>query len=329
MASNGAKQSFLSGLVDPTSQRIDDCSPNRKRFRSLQSTLAEFVPSDVGGKWPLPSYEFLFGGLHQSLKTLAMIFAVYVCAGTMCFYAVRDDIKGKTSNPILDSLYFCIVTMTTVGYGDLVPSSGSVKLAVCVFVFIGMALVGLILSKAGDYLVEKQEILLVEALHMHQKLGPAAFLKETDIYKVKYKCYLAVAILSGLMMIGSVFLYMIEDLDAVDSFYCVCSTISTLGYGDKSFSTGYGRMFAVVWIMTGTVGLGQLYMYIVELFTESRQRKLVNWVLTKMMANSDFEAVKIDDDAVGTAELILYKLKEMGKISQEDMMLAQTTPMKK
>lgn len=30
-----------------------------------------------------------------------------------------------------------------------------------------------------------------------------------------------------------------------------------------------------------------------------------------------------------TAELILYKLKEMGKISQEDIMLAQTTPMKK
>ncbi|KAJ6690754.1 hypothetical protein OIU85_006949 [Salix viminalis] len=285
MASNDGKQSFLSGSVDPTSQRIDDWSPNRKGFRSLRSTLAEFVPSDVGGKWPIPRYEFLFGGLHQSLKKLAMFLAVYVAAGTMCFYAVRDDIKGKTSNPILDSLYFCIVTMTTVGYGDLVPASSSVKLVVCVFVFIGM--------------------------------GPCWIDTEQSRR------------LFGLMMIGSVFLYMIEDLDAVDAFYCVCSTISTLGYGDKSFSTGFGRMFAVVWILTGTVGVGQLYMYIVELFTESRQRALVNWVLTKMMANSDFEAANIDDDAVGTAELILYKLKEMGKISQEDIMLAQTTPMKK
>ncbi|KAJ6317169.1 hypothetical protein OIU76_012840 [Salix suchowensis] len=324
MASNGAKQPLLSGSVDPTSHRINECHPNRRRISRVKSSpLAEQVPSEISFNGPIPRYDSFWGGLHQSLKKVAVLLAVYLVLGTICFYAVRDDIKGRKTNPILDSVYFCIVTMTTVGYGDLVPDSAPAKLLACVFVFTGMALGGLILSKAADYLIDKQEILLIKALHMHEKLGPAAFLKETETIKVKYKCYLALAILSVLMLVGTLFLYMVEDLDIIDAFYCVCSTITTLGYGDKSFSTGGGRLFALFWILTSTIGVGLLFLYIAELFTESRQRALVGWVLTRKTTNSDLEAADIDEDGVVTAaEFILYKLKEMGKISQEDIGLA-------
>ena len=45
--------------------------------------------------------------------------------------------------------------MTTVGYGDLVSNSTIAKLLACLYVYTGMALGGLILSKAADYIVEK------------------------------------------------------------------------------------------------------------------------------------------------------------------------------
>ncbi|KAL3612188.1 hypothetical protein D5086_003208 [Populus alba] len=287
MACNGAKKPLLSGLVDSTSQRIDECTPYRRRFRRVKSApVTELVPSDISGNGPIPCYESFYGGRHLSLKQVAVFLAVYL------------------------------------GYGDLVPDSAPVKLLACVFVFTGMLLIGLILSKAADYLVEKQEILLIKALRRHQKLDPAAFLKEIETNKVKYKCYLAIIILSVLMLVGTIFLYIVEDLDIIDAFYCVCSTITTLGYGDKSFSTVYGRMFAVFWILTGTIALGQLFLYIAELFTERRQRALVNWVLTRRTTNLDLEAADIDDDGVvGAAEFVVYKLKEMGKISEEDIAL--------
>ena len=51
-----------------------------------------------------------------------------------------------------------------------------------------MVLVGLILSKAADYVVEKQEILLVRAIHFRDKIRPPELLKEVETEKVKFKC---------------------------------------------------------------------------------------------------------------------------------------------
>ncbi|KAL6195918.1 hypothetical protein ACLB2K_031535 [Fragaria x ananassa] len=92
----------------------------------------------------------------------------------------ENQIEGEKTNAILDAVYFCIVTMTTLGYGDLVPDSILAKLLACAFVFTGMALVGLILSQAADYLVEKQEILLIKVFHVHQKFGETDVLKEVE-----------------------------------------------------------------------------------------------------------------------------------------------------
>ncbi|CAN1290417.1 Two-pore potassium channel 1 [Linum perenne] len=236
------------------------------------------------------------GQLHPSLKKVAVCLAIYLGLGTLSFYIVRNDIKGKKTNDLLDALYFCVVTMTTVGYGDLVPSSSATKLLACLFVFSGMALVAFIMSKAADYLVEKQEVLLVKAMHLRDKAGPSEILKEIETNKVKYKCLLTAGILSVLMIIGSMFLYYLEGLGLVDSFYCICSTITTLGYGDKSFSTSGGRLFAVIWIVVSTIGLAQLFLYIAEVFTESRQRALVRWVLTRKMTTVDLEAADFDSD---------------------------------
>ncbi|XLR33923.1 hypothetical protein HN51_043194 [Arachis hypogaea] len=111
-----------------------------------------------------------------------------------------------------------------------------------------------------------------------------------------------------MIIAGTVFLIMVEKLKFVDPFYCVCSILTTLGYGDKSFSTEAGRIFAVFWILTGTISLAQVFLYIVELNTESRQKKIVKWVLSKM-TNLDLEAADIDD--VGTVGLFLHSFKAL------------------
>lgn len=247
---------------------------------------------------PHPSKIPMFSDLNPNLRRVIMLLALYLTIGTICFYLVRNQISGHKTNGVLDAIYFCIVTMTTVGYGDLVPNSSASRLLACAFVFSGMVLVGHLLSRAADYLVEKQETLLVRAFHLRQTFGPTDILKELHTNKLRYKCYVTFLVLLVLFLVGTMFLVMVEKMPVIEAFYCVCSTVTTLGYGDKSFNSGTGRLFAVFWILTSTVCLAQFFLYVAELNAETKQRALVKWVLTRRITTNDLEAADLDEDGV-------------------------------
>jgi potassium channel subfamily K len=251
-----------------------------------------------GEESPLP-FESIVVKQQFSIRHVVVLLAAYLGGGTICFFLIRHQIKGKKTSGILDAIYFCVVTMTTVGYGDLVPETILAKLLACIYVFTGMALVGLILSQAADYMVEKQEILVVKAIYMRGKvISPDEILKEVKTNKIKYKFILVGVLLLVLIVVGTVFLFVVEELSFMDAFYCVCSTITTLGYGDESFSTAGGRIFAIFWMLGSTICLAQFFLYLAELYTERRHRSMVKWVLSRELTFSDLEAADLDRDKV-------------------------------
>ncbi|KAM0044243.1 putative EF-hand domain pair, potassium channel domain, EF-Hand 1, calcium-binding protein [Helianthus debilis subsp. tardiflorus] len=308
-------------LQQPSLAKDQVTSLKRKRFRRIKSAPAsDSFPSQSKSTTSLPRPKSVFNYLHRSYRKVAILLCIYLGTGTLCFYLLRHQINGKKTNSILDAVYFTVVTMTSVGYGDLFPGSNLTILLACLFVFFGMLLIGLVLSKAADLLVEKQEVLLAKAFHMHQTVGAAETLKRMESNRVRNKCILLVVLLVVLMGAGTAVLVAVEDLDFVHAFYCVVGTITSLGYIDKCFSTEGGRVFALFWILSGTIYLGQLLFAFAVLHTQRRQKFLVKWALKRKTTPADLEAADLDDDGVVVAaEFILYKLKEMGKISQEDM----------
>nr|XP_043621722.1 two-pore potassium channel 1-like [Erigeron canadensis]XP_043621723.1 two-pore potassium channel 1-like [Erigeron canadensis] len=320
MASNGGKDPLLSRSQQSKSQV--DCTKIRKLRRCRSAPIVEPVLQESNIDRFLQRPKSIFDQLNPHFKRVALYLVIYLTISTLCFYLVRNQISGDKTYGILDSVYFCVVTMTTVGYGDLLPNSNATKLLSCAFVFSGMTLIGLSLSRAADCLVENQEILLVKALHLRQKPNSMEILKEMETNRVRYRCVILSILLVVLIASGTIFLTTVEEMEIVDAFYCVCSTITTLGYGDKSFSTPAGRIFAIFWILMSTICLAQLLFAFAEFYTESRQRSLVRWVLTRKTTAADLEAADLDDDGVvGAAEFVIYKLKEMGKINQEDISL--------
>ncbi|KAF5207051.1 Two-pore potassium channel [Thalictrum thalictroides] len=319
MASADANEPLLTRSVNPPCNKND---LKRRKLCHSRSAPIDFVPLEKKEAGLIQRSNSIFGTLNLGFGSVILLLVIYLGVGCICFYLVKDQIRGIRTNRLLDALYFCVVTMTTVGYGDLVPDSVASKLLACVFVFTGMALVGIILSKSADYFIEKQEVMLVKALHIRQKVGELEIIKDIQSNKVRYKFLCASILLVILITVGTVFLIKVEKLSIVDAIYCVCSTITTLGYGDKSFSTEAGRIFAVIWILTSTVCLAQFFLYLAELNTERRQQYLVKWVLSRRMTAADLEAADLDDDGtVVAAEFVIYKLKEMGKITQEDISL--------
>lgn len=296
MANYDAKEALLLRTQNVSHPFGENNAQQRRRYRSSTSAPSvEINQQQQNGVQPNMCSESIFAD-QLSFRQVFTFLAAYLGIGAICFFLVRNQIKGTKTNGVIDAIYFCVVTMTTVGYGDLVPDSMLAKFLACIFVFTGMALVGFVLSKAADYIVEKEEILFVKAIHMRERFGLTEILKEAETNKAKYKFLTTLAFILLLIIVGTFFLYQVEGLNLFDSFYGVCATITTLGYGDKSFSTKWGRLFAIFWIVISTISLAQLFLYLAELYTESRRRSLINWVLTRKMTVTDLEAADLDHD---------------------------------
>ncbi|XP_074271951.1 two-pore potassium channel 1-like isoform X2 [Silene latifolia] len=283
-----------SNKEDSIKSNEENKSLSRIRFRRVKTTPSTHSnPLHFTPPHDLSSYNNKPAFLHVFL-----VLSLYLGVGTICFVLVRAQLDGKKTTDVVDALYFCIVTMTTVGYGDLVPATTLAKLLSCFFVFTGMAIVGMILSQAADYFVEKHEALMAKALLLRHKATPAQILKEVETNKTKYKLLMALLFLILLITFGTFFLTLHEHMRLIDAFYCVCATITTLGYGDASFVTRGGRIFAVFWILSSTLCLAQFFFYLTEFYTESRRRSILKRVLSRKLTLADIEAADLDNDHV-------------------------------
>lgn len=66
---------------------------------------------------------------------LVTITALLVATGTIVYHLIE-----KWS--FVDAFYFCIVTLATVGYGDLVPKTTVGKLFTTAYIVVGIAILG-------------------------------------------------------------------------------------------------------------------------------------------------------------------------------------------
>lgn len=61
----------------------------------------------------------------------------------------------------VDSFYFCTVAVTTVGFGDLTPTTDASKLFTVLYIFSGVAVVGLFLNERlkqhGKHVVKRRQ----------------------------------------------------------------------------------------------------------------------------------------------------------------------------
>ncbi|KAL6662243.1 hypothetical protein ACP70R_000102 [Stipagrostis hirtigluma subsp. patula] len=319
MAEDGAKQPLLPAVGDPDPANAEQRKPRLGGPRSFRRCRTALSSDAAQESFPVAPKEQLRGA-RPRFWLVGVLLLAYLLAGTTAFYLVMDHMSGdRSSSRALDALYFCVVTMTTVGYGDIVPSSDGAKLLACAFAFAGVGLVGAVLSKAADYIVEKQEALVFRAIHL-RRAGDRKALRDMEANKVRYKLYTSAALLAVVLASGMAFLVAVEGMRPIDAFYCVCATVTTLGYGDRSFATAGGRAFAAAWITVSTVVVALFFLYAAELGAEQRQKALARWVLTRRTTSNDLEAADMDGDhQVSAAEFALYKLKELGKISQEEI----------
>ncbi len=84
-------------------------------------------------------------------KALPLVAGVLVLSGTLFYWRFEDW-------TIIEAFYFCIVTVTTVGFGDLSPTTAGTQIFTVIYILTGFGiLVALLTSVAQQYLRLKSE----------------------------------------------------------------------------------------------------------------------------------------------------------------------------
>lgn len=235
------------------------------------------------------------------VRQASLLLILYLSLGIVIYSFNRDHFSGRETHPVVDALYFSIVTMCTIGYGDIAPTTPIAKVFACVFVLVGFGFIDILLSGVVNYVLDLQENIILAGI----KAGPGG--KEerfsarnyiVDVAKGRMRIRLKVGLALGVVVlcigIGILFLNLVERLNLVDSVYLSVMSVTTVGYGDKAFKTLGGRLFASVWLLLSTLAVARAFLYLAEARVDKRHRKIAKWALHREITVEDLLAADIN-----------------------------------
>lgn len=234
------------------------------------------------------------------VRQAALLLVLYLSLGVLIYSFNRDHFSGAETHPFVDALYFCIVTMCTIGYGDIAPTSPIAKVFACFFVLIGFGFIDILLSGVVNYVLDLQENMILAGIKGEPQHAPRFSARNflVDVAKGRMRIRLKVGLALGAVVLcigaGILVLHFVERFDMVDSVYLSVMSVTTVGYGDMAFNTVGGRLFASIWLLFSTLAVARAFVYLVEARIDKRHRKIANWVLHRRITVDDLLAADLN-----------------------------------
>ncbi|GAB0494699.1 hypothetical protein MMPV_005995 [Pyropia vietnamensis] len=244
-----------------------------------------------------------------------------------------------------DCVYFTVVSLLTVGFGDLVPTKVSTKVFTCCFAFVSIALITAALSFIIGFIVDRQEEMVLGTMFSRgadadadgdtsssfaslevdagrHTMVAAAEAQLVDHITAEEWYHLGISSVFYLVVLltGTVVFSMLQGLSIVDSVYLVCMSATTIGFGDLDPSTPASRLFATVWLIFSTLGLAKVLADYTDTRLRAKQRRASSRLLSAHLTEHDFKI--LDEDGDGTVSQYEYTrmmLLKTGKCTQEDL----------
>ncbi len=82
----------------------------------------------------------------NKLFYLLLIAAGVIASGSFVIFSVESQHPDSQINSMLDAVWWTVATVTTVGYGDIVPVTDTGKIVAIFFMFFGIGVLALFLS---------------------------------------------------------------------------------------------------------------------------------------------------------------------------------------
>ena len=129
--------------------------PTIRQFRLLRLLrLLRLVRAFAGVYRALLHVEMILG--NRQIATLATVWLAILVLTSFGLYVAENGVNDAVQSP-LDALWWGVVTMTTVGYGDVYPITGEGRVAAAVLMVLGIALFGIVTATATGLILRTSE----------------------------------------------------------------------------------------------------------------------------------------------------------------------------
>lgn len=81
---------------------------------------------------------------------------IIVIAGTVIMYNLEKGAENSQMTTLLDAMWWCVATVTTVGYGDVVPVTSLGRIVALVYMFFGIILITTTLAVISNTFYKKR-----------------------------------------------------------------------------------------------------------------------------------------------------------------------------
>ncbi|KAK9244792.1 hypothetical protein V1506DRAFT_460470 [Lipomyces tetrasporus] len=203
---------------------------------------------------------FILSPSQRSLMLQILCITIWLAGGG----GVYSRIQGYSYG---DAVYYCDVTILTIGLGDLHPTDDLSRAIILPYALIGILILGLVVTNFRSLVIsssrEKQALNRVERLRIrHLKRGDSDEFSPTDKESFDLMRHIhhsakkrdmwnvfaaSVIVFSIFWLIGALVFAELEDWEYFHGIYFCSLALLTIGYGDFAPTRPGTRAFFVLW----------------------------------------------------------------------------------
>lgn len=319
--------STASLLAPPTIDGRNSAASTTSSYYSYAETTDTTETEDVELKQvrksivgiPLPKSVRLFLKEYRKLIGSAFVLACYLCFGSIIF----SHIEGWT---FIEGVYFMVVTGTTVGYGDLTPTTQGGRLICCGFIFFGITSLAYALSVIASFLINRQTEFLKTVQQKADEIRESRLnikkplnLREMLTNLIPEPIIHVLLITFTTLSIGTISYSQAQNDNFINSLYWAVVTSSTVGYGDQGVSDE-NRKWIWVYILLSTAliaaAVGKYVQFLIDRENEKYIDAVINQRLTvKRLVNMDTDG----DGKVSYSEFLESMLINLRLVEKADI----------
>eukprot|EP00242_Pyramimonas_sp_CCMP2087_P014447 CAMPEP_0198219874 /NCGR_PEP_ID=MMETSP1445-20131203/76556_1 /TAXON_ID=36898 /ORGANISM="Pyramimonas sp., Strain CCMP2087" /LENGTH=439 /DNA_ID=CAMNT_0043897443 /DNA_START=378 /DNA_END=1693 /DNA_ORIENTATION=+ len=206
---------------------------------------------------------------HQILFRALCVLILYYGVVAAIYVPFKNNwtTHGDSENNLIDALYFASTTISTVGYGDITPIGHDTQILTGFLLLVALMFIAHELGAAVEVIREKASETRRNAILKHASRKKKAHPMDSQFIALGFKAEKEVTgnpfnfsdgtfkVVGNFVGIGmNIFIttmafYLFEDYGFRESMYGAIATITTVGYGDVSFSRPGTRLFASFWLL--------------------------------------------------------------------------------